>query len=84
MLNKSMLNSMLPSFFFDVTSLQIFDVIFVSMLHFSMSLYSMLLPSIETLFEVINFGPWICQKKIWPAMKFELYTPDLQCVMDLD
>jgi len=38
----------------------------------------------ETLFEVINFGPWICQKKIWPAMKFELYTPDLQCVMDLD
>ncbi len=52
MLNKSMLNSMLPSFFFDVTRLQIFDVKSLSMLHFSMFPYSMLTPSITL---VINW-----------------------------
>jgi len=46
MLNKSMLNSMLLSFFFDVTRLQIFDGKLVSMLQFLIFPYSMLTPSI--------------------------------------
>jgi len=43
-----MLNSTLPSLFFDVTSLQIFNVKLVSMLQFSMLPYSMLPSSIPT------------------------------------
>ncbi len=28
-------------------------------------------------FKHVNFGPWICQKKIWPAIRFEMCTPAL-------
>ena len=24
-----------------------------------------------------NFGPWMCQKKIWAPIRFELFTPGL-------
>jgi len=53
MLNKSMLNSMLPSFFFNVTRLQIFDVKLVSMLQFSIFPYSMF----ECVLVCRNFHP---------------------------
>jgi len=46
---------MLPSFFFDVTRLQIFDVKLVSILQFSIFPYSILLPSIELYFRLFAF-----------------------------
>jgi len=53
-----MLFSTLPSFFFDVTSLQIFDVKLVSMLQFSIFPYSMLLPSIILTFQIFDLASW--------------------------
>jgi len=52
-----MINSMLLSLFFDVTSLQIFDVKLVSMLQFSMFPYSMLPSSIFYVFELNAINP---------------------------
>ncbi len=46
MLTFLMLNSMLTSFEFDVRRLEIFDAKMVSMLHFSMFPYSILIASI--------------------------------------
>ena len=46
MITFSMLNSMLTSFVFDVKRLEIFDAKMVSMLHFSMFPYSILIASI--------------------------------------
>jgi len=46
MLTFSMLNSMLTSFVFDVTRLEIFDAKMVSILQFSIFPYSILTPSI--------------------------------------
>jgi len=61
MLNKSMINSMLPSLFFEVTSLQIFDVKLVSMLQFSMFPYLMLPTS---LLDYMNLRIQLKKKKI--------------------